>query len=68
MIDIVWKRYTSFIISFVLLLVSVWMYFWLTLNYGIDITWWTQTEFTYDGSSLDGIQPEIAKIAAWLDK
>lgn len=68
MVDIVWKRYTCFVISLVLLVVSVWMFFWLSLNYWIDITWGTQTEYSYDWQiDLEVVKPEIAKIAEKLN-
>lgn len=68
MVDIVSKRYTCFIISLVLLVISVWMFFWLSLNYWIDITWGTQTEYSYDWQlDLEIVKPEIAKIAAELN-
>lgn len=68
MVDIVSKRYTCFVISLVLLVISVWMFFWLSLNYWIDITWGTQTEYSYDWQlDLEIVKPEIAKIAEKLN-
>lgn len=68
MVDIVSKRYTCFIISCILLVVSVWMFFWLSLNYWIDITWGTQTEYNYDWQmDLENVKPEVAKIAEELN-
>ena len=68
MLDIVSKRYTSFAISLILLIASVWMFFWLSLNYWIDITWGTQTEYSYDWQlDLETIKPSISKIASELN-
>lgn len=48
MLDVVSKRYVNFAISWVLLLISILCFFTLKLNYGIDITGGTQTEYSYE--------------------
>jgi preprotein translocase subunit SecF len=64
-IDPIGKRKMYFIISGALFLLSGFMILFGNLNFGIDMTGGTQSEFRYDGYEFDGdaIQLEAETIA-----
>lgn len=47
-LKIIENRKTYFIMSWIAILLSCAMIFFWNLNLGIDMTWWTQSEFAYD--------------------
>ena len=47
MFDVIKLRKTSYIVSSFLLVLSLALLLFAPLNYWIDITWWTQTEYSY---------------------
>jgi preprotein translocase SecF subunit len=62
--DVVSKRHINFLISAWLLIVSLLWFLLLPLNYWIDISGWTQTEYSYESKiEIEKIQ-EIAKKSA----
>ena len=64
MLDIVSKRHINFIISACLLVVSLLMFTFWKLNFWIDITGGTQTEYTYsDTIDLETFKTNTADIA-----
>ena len=64
MIDIVSKRHLNFIIYTVLIVVSLLMFAFAKLNFGIDITGGTQTEYSYENAiDIEEIKTNTAKIA-----
>ena len=68
MLDIVSKRHLNFIISAVLLVISLLMFAFAKLNFGIDITGWTQTEYTYNNSiDIEEIKATTANIASEIN-
>lgn len=49
-LNVIKNRYIYFIISLVLLIVSVSLLLFSKLNLGIDMTWWTQAEYSFENS------------------
>ncbi len=64
MLDIVSKRQRNFAISIVFLVISLCMFFFAKLNFWIDITWGTQTEYTYTNEiDIEEIWNQVEDIA-----
>jgi len=47
-LNIIKNRYTYFGISAILLVLSISSFLFWNLNYGVDMTWWTQAEYNYE--------------------
>ncbi len=62
--DFIQKRFTFLGIGVVLFLFSLWMFFSGLANYGIDMTWGTQSEFTYEWEiDIDAIYQDVRHIS-----
>ncbi len=62
-LNVISKRYTYFIISGVLIFVSLFLLLWTKLNLWIDMTGWTQGEYSYTNLNISEARIEIDKIS-----
>ena len=52
-LNIIKNRYIYFTISSIILIISIAVFFFWNLNYGIDMTGWTQAEYEYNTNNLN---------------
>lgn len=62
-LNVINKRHTYFIISGVLMIISLFLLLWTKLNLWIDMTWWTQSEYSYTNLDLDKAREEVELIS-----
>lgn len=63
-INVVKNRYVYFSISAILFLFSFLALIFLPLNLWIDMTWWTQSEFSYEGNlNINSVRTDAEKMA-----
>jgi len=47
MLNVIKNRYVYFLVSWIFIFISLFAFFFKDLNLWIDMTWWTQSEYTY---------------------
>ncbi len=62
-LKIIKNRKPFLIVSVILFLLSLVMIFFWNLNLWIDMTWWTQSEYTYKELNINNIKEEISNEA-----
>lgn len=62
--DILKNRISYLLVSWVLFLLSILFIFVFKLNLGIDMTWWTQAEYSFTKSfDIDAIRENLSDLA-----
>lgn len=64
MLNIIENRLKYFIFSLIIILLSLWALFFWKLNLWIDMTWWTQSEYSYEWTiDINLINSSIEKLS-----
>lgn len=64
MLNIIENRLKYFIFSWIIILLSLWVLFFGKLNLWIDMTWWTQSEYSFDWDiNLEEINKNIEDLS-----
>lgn len=62
MLNVTKKRNLYYVVSWILTVIALAFLFIFKLNLGIDMTWWTQTEYSYKDISIEVVRKNIEDV------
>ena len=66
-LEVIKSRKWYLAISAILFIFSLWIIFFWNPNLGIDMTWWTSSEYTYSKLDIDKVKWEIKKASTEIN-